>query len=308
MLDRYLLGSATRLSPEAPVPVVDIHTTLESPGGAGNVAVNALSLRAETVVIGTRGDDPEGEALLSAFDRHNHVHLSITEALGSTVCKTRVIAGQHHVVRLDTPAEKEILRPYDECRVVGSITAEIFQFCPELILVSDYDKGFWSEDTALALRDSTASLRMTQECLVAVDCKPKNVGLFFRAGGSADIFKPNEAEARALGVTFGEDDTVHGLNALFERLVGCQEILITRADQGVCLAGRDGSLEMIPATARTVYDVTGAGDTVLVVYGMLRRLGMHASLAAAFANRAAGEVIQHTGTAFVTPEFIRRGL
>jgi rfaE bifunctional protein kinase chain/domain len=286
MLDRYWFGEVERISPEAPVPVVRIARNEERPGGAANVARNAAALGAQVSLVSVVGDDEAGRALerLLVDDRvRTSFHRDPT--LPTTV-KLRVIGRQQQLLRIDfeTVPSHEIL---------ATKLADYERTLPEfdVVVLSDYGKG------GLAHIARMIELARSRRIPVLVDPKGED---YLRYRG-ATMLTPNRAEFRqVVGSWRSEAELATKAQALRGELE-LQALLITRSEEGMSLFTDAGALN-IPAQAREVYDVSGAGDTVIATLGVL--LGARADVASAvrIANRAAGIVVGKLGTAVVHPD------
>lgn len=290
MLDEFVWGDVTRISPEAPVPVVDIRRESVHLGGAANVLANlhALGLRAD--VVGVVGDDRAGERVRAELREAGAPHAAdslITDDERPTTVKTRIIAHSQLVVRADRE-RRAPLSPLMEERVVETLKNLIGE--ADALIVSDYDKGAVTPRVLAEVLPHARNLRKP----TLIDPKIRN----FDSYRPATLVTPNHHEA--LRLTNAEDDTDEGVaraaRAIRERL-GCDSVLITRGERGMMLLEGDGSPVYVPTAAREVFDVTGAGDTVIAT--LAASLSASASLieAASLANHAAGIVVGKVGTA-----------
>jgi|ERR1051326_907097 D-beta-D-heptose 7-phosphate kinase/D-beta-D-heptose 1-phosphate adenosyltransferase len=292
MLDEFIWGEVSRISPEAPVPVVDIKRESTHLGGAANVLANLLSLGANASVIGVVGDDFGGERIRSSVREKSALQtddLLIADKSRPTTIKTRIIAQNQMVVRADrehrTPVNREI-----EARILGAFKLAIEN--AHALIVSDYDKGVITP-RILAEVLPYAYPRMP----VLIDPKLRN----FDAYRPATLITPNHYEA--LRVTSLEEDSDIGLQTAAKTIrtrLGCDAVLVTRGDRGMILL--DGHREplFVEAAAREVYDVTGAGDTVIATLAAALAAGASMPEAAVLANHAAGIVVGKLGTATAT--------
>jgi rfaE bifunctional protein kinase chain/domain len=285
MLDRYWFGEVERISPEAPVPIVKIARNEERPGGAANVARNAAALGAQVTLISVVGDDEAGRALerLLAMERVR-TSLHRDPALPTTV-KLRVIGRQQQLLRIDfeTAPSHEIL---------ATKLADYEQALPEFdaVVLSDYGKG------GLAHIGRMIELAHARKIPVLVDPKGED----YRRYRGATLLTPNRGEFREVAGNWRTEGELAAKAQQMRGELALGALLITRAEEGMSLFTDDGALN-IPAEAREVYDVSGAGDTVIATLGTL--LGAHADLASAvrIANQAAGIVVGKLGTAVVHP-------
>ena len=294
MLDELLRGEATRISPEAPVPVVlmpdPTHREL-FPGGSGNVAANVAALGGAPVVFGAVGDDEAGrraKALLA--DRGIDAGNLVAEPGRVTPHKTRIVAHQHQLLRLD------VERPCPLSERSAKLLARRFaRRAPGLdaLIISDYLKG--SVTTELATEISASARR--RGIPVLVDPKPEHPEVCERA----TVATPNLHEAELMARTpLGDAEARQAGAPSLRATLGCAALLITRGGDGMTLVDSEGAVSEIPSLPRPVYDVTGAGDTVIAV--MALALAADASLpeAAGLANLAGGCVVLKFGTAVIT--------
>jgi rfaE bifunctional protein kinase chain/domain len=324
MLDRYLWGTASRLSPEAAVPVVDFVEQSECLGGAGNVAANLAALGARVEVFGVIGGeaaagDEAGSALrecLRAADIDGKGVLA--DAARITTVKTRIIARHQQVVRVDRE-RREPLRPETTGRLLRALVAALKRL--DALVLSDYDKGLITDD--FADRILTACHRLQ----VPVFVKPKTSRLYAYRGARAIVCNAKEAGffiTRSLADEKSLEEAGRALLAHF----GCGAVLITQGEKGMSLFEETTPRHLhIPATGfevtyarvgqpgvdraatgRQVFDVTGAGDTVLSVLALASAAGASLPDAAALANTAAGVVVGKLGTASVTPQELLHAL
>ena len=293
MLDRYIYGRAERISPEAPVPVVLVERESLNLGGAGNVIRNLRTLSAQVVAVGVVGEDSDG-ALLHKLLRREEVDTRgvLTDPARPTTVKTRVIAHHQHVVRIDRESTGRV----DE-NIISQMMDYISRRIDEAdaIIVSDYAKGVIGEGLMRELK-SLASARGRP---IIVDPKEPHFGYY----EGVSCVTPNRSEAeRASGVVIrGEEGVVRAGERLLE-IWRSDMVLITRGEEGMSLFRRGGNVTHIPAVARDVYDVTGAGDTVVGVFTLALASGAEPKEAAYIANAAAGVVVGKLGAATVTPQ------
>ena len=286
MLDRYWFGDVERISPEAPVPIVKIVRTDERPGGAANVARNAAALGARTTLLSVTGADEAGatlERLLAA----DHVETSFHRdpALPTTV-KMRVVARQQQLLRIDfeTPPSHEVLatKLADFDRLLSSA---------DLLLLSDYGKGGLAH-IATMIERARASGKP-----VLVDPK----GDDWERYRGATVITPNRGEFRQVVGRWRDAGEMTAKALALRAALGVTALLVTRSEEGMSLYTADGALD-IPAVAREVYDVSGAGDTVIAALGALLGAGADLPSAVRIANEAAGVVVGKLGTAVAAPD------
>jgi D-beta-D-heptose 7-phosphate kinase/D-beta-D-heptose 1-phosphate adenosyltransferase len=289
MLDEWVWGKVSRISPEAPVPVVAVDDHSFTLGGAGNVASNLRALGARVSFAGAIGDDAEGRRVLDLLDALEAERGAVI-ALGDrpTTRKTRIVAHNQQVVRADWESAAD-LSAADRSR----LATLVMRLAPEhdAVVLSDYAKGLLSPEVVAAARGSA---------VVTADPKPKNVGLF----AGVTCVAPNALEAaEAAGVPLGPGSLDLAGETLLERL-GCRYVVITRGEKGMALYGKDGERQRIPSVARAVYDVSGAGDTVIAVLTLALAAEAPIGLAMQLANFAAGAVVEKLGTATASPHEI----
>lgn len=294
MLDEFVWGDVTRISPEAPVPVVDIRRESVHLGGAANVLSNLTALGASACVIGVVGNDAAGDrlraALREASSLQSDEHLIVDESRPSTV-KTRIIAHSQLVVRADRELRTQVNGKTEE-RIIAALKDAIAN--ADALVVSDYDKGVVTP-RILAEVLPAAYKRIP----VLIDPKIRNLASY----RPATLVTPNHHEA--LRMTNTEEDSDSGLFRAAELLrekLNCDAVLITRGDRGMMLLEGNGEPVYVATTAREVYDVTGAGDTVIATLAAALASGSSMLEAADLANHAAGIVVGKVGTATATAE------
>jgi D-beta-D-heptose 7-phosphate kinase/D-beta-D-heptose 1-phosphate adenosyltransferase len=283
MIDEWIWGSVSRISPEAPVPVVAVTDHSFTLGGAGNVANNLVALGAQVEFVGTVGEDA------FASDVRRMLREEAVDDRGvftvhdrPTTRKTRIVAHNQQVVRADWE-DAAPLSPADRAQVVAYVR-ERAASCDAVIL-SDYAKGLLSHDIVAAARACP---------LVLADPKPQNLDMF----SGVTCVAPNEHEASAAsGIAIADDNSlVRAGKKLLERL-NCKYVVITRGEHGMSLFGAHGKRFDIPSVARKVFDVSGAGDTVIAVLSLALAGGAPIESAMQLANFAAGAVVEKLGTA-----------
>jgi D-beta-D-heptose 7-phosphate kinase/D-beta-D-heptose 1-phosphate adenosyltransferase len=299
MLDQFIWGRVTRISPEAPVPVVEWLRESSMPGGAANVARNLSALGVQVELFGVTGRDPAGEQLLGLLkaDRVDCRHW-LTQAGRTTTCKTRIIAHQQQVARVDRESPGD-LEPEAVEHLLGGIRRRLSG--ASAVIVGDYGKGVVTQGLLDELK------RHCRERGVWLSLDPKPVRHLDLRGLS--LITPNRKEAFELA---GLADARRGdgpladaalggaVNRLMESLAPAL-LLITLGDQGMLLCRRGQPPYHIPTVAREVFDVSGAGDTVIASFTLAIAAGGSPVEAAVFSNHAAGVVVGKIGTAIVTP-------
>ena len=296
MLDVYLTGSVSRISPEAPVPVVQVQDEHHALGGAANVAANVVGLGSRCDVVGFVGRDAGGTSIRSALANlaGDRVRALLVERVDRpTTTKTRVMARRQQVVRFDVEQDSDL--PDDCADELCNRLAETIERSHALVL-EDYNKG------VLSPRVIRAALDLARAKGVPVIVDPKFRHVFEYRG--VTVFKPNSSElASAIGTPVRADDD-EWLEDARERL-GCEHLLVTLGEEGMALRSDDGSTVRIPAVAREVYDVSGAGDTVTACIAVALAAGATVREAAILANFAAGIEVGKPGVATVTPDELR---
>ena len=288
MLDRYVYGEMERISPEAPVPVLRLTRTREMAGGVGNVASNILSLGGRAVVVGLVGCDPAGAGLRRILEAQGGVLDALVESgARPTICKTRYIASHQQVVRADEES-RLALQPNEAEALKAAIDRHIGE--AQVLLLSDYGKGVCSEDLVAHAIAGAHRRRIP----VFVDPKSND---FSRYRG-ADCITPNARElAAAAGLPIDDEAQVEAAARKVMRQAEAGAILATRSDKGMMLVERDGVALSVPARAREVFDVSGAGDTVIAAMALAHGAGQTLAQAMRIANAAAGVVVGKLGTA-----------
>lgn len=287
MLDRFVYGDVRRISPEAPVPVVRLTETRSMLGGVGNVARNIASLGGKATLIGLIGEDAAGRELRTLLAADPMILDACESAARPTSCKTRVIATHQHVVRLD----EEEAGPIDP-GIERAVIATIDRHGPEAqaIVLSDYAKGLLTR----AVVERAIALGTARGIPVLVDPKRNDVSHY----RGADIITPNLAELRAAtgSPASSEAEIIDAARHMLNE-AQAQAVLVTRSERGMTLVTADGAVHSTPAVAREVFDVSGAGDTVIAVLALAAATGQPLAQAMRMANAAAGVVVGKLGTA-----------
>jgi len=288
MLDRFFYGQIDRISPEAPVPVVRMKENRAMLGGVGNVARNIASLGGEAVLIGLVGEDLAGREIAALIEETGGiVDANIRTRSRPTISKTRIIASQQHVVRLDEETADSI--GAGETALVCERVSNLLPGCHALI-ISDYAKGLLCAEVVQHAIAEARALGMP----VLVD--PKRDDFAFYAG--ATVMTPNLKELKAAArCPLETDEQVAKAAQRLMAEAGVESILVTRSEKGMLLAEADGSIHAVPANAKEVFDVSGAGDTVIAVVALSLAAGQAPPRAMRIANSAAGVVVSKLGTA-----------
>ena len=292
MLDRYWSGQASRISPEAPVPVVKVKTVEERIGGAGNVALNIAKLGGKVILLGVVGDDAESKILKQLLEAEGVVCDFVVEKSLRSICKLRVMAQHQQLIRLDfedTPIK------FDR----DALKTALIRHLPEnnVVVFSDYGKG--------TLADVSMYIIAAKQAGVKVLVDPK--GVDYQRYAQADLITPNLAELQAVvGTCENEEDLIEKGRAL---LVQYQipTLLLTRGEAGMTLIQND-QVQSLPAQAKDVFDVTGAGDTVIAVMALGVSLGMPLCESMYLANLSGGIVVGKLGTSTVSMQELMRAM
>jgi D-glycero-beta-D-manno-heptose-7-phosphate kinase len=291
MLDEFLWGRVSRISPEAPVPVVQVERESYHVGGAGNVAANVRGLGGAAVLVGVVGDDAAGARVREAVAASGARPRLVADAGRPTTVKTRIVAHHQQVVRADREDGRDVAG-----RARAALLAALREELPRCgaLVVSDYQKGVV---TAGLLREALPLARR-RRVPVLVDPKLRHFALYRRV----TLVTPNQLEAeQATGVKFADDRAVDRAGRSILRRLGCRAALVTRGEHGMSLYERGCDPLHVATAAREVFDVTGAGDTVIATMALAVAAGATLSEAAVLANAAAGVVVGKVGTAQASP-------
>lgn len=289
MLDLYITGSVERVSPEAPIPVLRQQSVREVPGGAANVAANIVSLGGIAHLVACAGGDDSQRRLERMLRDVGVTYDFIEDFSRPTTVKTRFVAGQHQLLRLDLEETVDL-----KCNVEDGVLARVERVLHEngTLILSDYSKGLLTD----RILSRSIALAQSRNAKVLVDPKRKD----FRWYKGAHYIKPNRNELSvATGLPTSTDDQVAEAARVAVQQTSAS-LLVTRAEHGMSLAGMGGEIVHLPTHAREVFDVSGAGDTVMAAFA----LGVHSNWeekeAMAFANIAAGLSVSRSGTAIVS--------
>jgi rfaE bifunctional protein kinase chain/domain len=299
MLDRFVWGAVSRISPEAPVPVVEIRTETSCLGGAANVAVNIHSLGGVPLAFGIIGQDHEGVQVLAKFrELGAPVGGVIADRGRVTTVKTRILAHHQQVCRTDRE-DQTPLSPSLQKSLAGRFTRALAR--ADAVVISDYGKGLVSP----SLLRRILPLASAASKIVCVDPKKKSLAAY----RPATVITPNTQEAeQASGISIRTTrDLVRAGRKILNRS-GIDHLLITRGEHGMTLFEGPGRVAHIPTLAQEVFDVTGAGDTVISTLALGLSAGLSLLEAAMLSNIAAGIVVGKLGTASVTPDELIAGI
>ena len=290
MLDRYLNGSVHRISPEAPVPVVLFKDENDTIGGAANVAANVVSLGGECQLFGIVGNDEWGELMLKRCESRG-IQAKLFTGNQPTITKTRVMASGQQIVRVDRE-ERIQLSAESESQLIAELTASVAG--RGAVIISDYGKGTISEKLLSALKEACSVAGVP----LLIDPK----GTDWRKYSGATLLSPNFKELKeASGTSIGNTDAeVAEVGASIKTQFNVENLLVTRSSKGMTLIGE--TVQHWKATAREVFDVSGAGDTVIATIGAALASGTELPKAIGLANEAAGQVIARSGTATISRE------
>ena len=286
MLDRYVTGAVERISPEAPVPIVHVSRSEERPGGAANVARNAASLGADVTLLSVVGDDEPGRTLRTLLQGYRVKPSFQIDSKYPTIVKLRVISRQQQLLRIDfeTPPGEAVL-----AAKLAEYEACIDQV--DVIILSDYGKG--------GLTDVAQMIALARAHEKPVLADPK--GEDFAKYRGATLLTPNRAEFRQVAGSWKSDEQFAAKAEAMRRDLDLTGLLVTRSEEGMSLFLEDGA-HHIPTVAQEVFDVSGAGDTVIATVGAMLGSGADLERAVRTANRAAGIVVGKFGTAVVHPD------
>lgn len=297
MLDRYWWGNVSRISPEAPVPVVNLEKISATPGGAANVAANVAGLGAKPFLIGVVGDDEEANLISEALTQHNiSADFLLKSTERRTTVKTRIIAHNQQIVRVDRETKTD-LNIHEENKVRDLIERLISQ--TEIIVISDYGKG-------MATKNILSRLITTCEKhgkYVFVDPKGKSYAKYH----GATMLTPNRFEiAEVCNLEKYNQSAIEIAGSGLISELGLKYLLVTQGEEGMTLFEKEKKVVHLPVESRNVYDVTGAGDTVIACLAVAVGGGADFTDAARFANRAAGLVVGRVGTTAISLEMLNQ--
>ena len=296
MLDRYFWGNVSRISPEAPVPIVNVNKTSSVLGGAANVAANIKSLGATPYLVGVCGEDKDAENLENLLDQNQISCKLFRFETRQTTVKTRIIAHHQHVARIDQETNRYISE--SESEMIYEQISDLID-STSIVVISDYAKGFLTDDLLMRL---ITSCKLKNK-IVLVDPKGKN----FKKYKGATILTPNRKEsAEASGFDENEPDLIKNAGEKILSEADLEALLITQGEKGMTLLQKNGESFYLEALTREVFDVTGAGDTVIATFAVAVGAGASFVEAAKIANIAAGLVVREVGTTSVSLEKLRQ--
>jgi len=296
MIDSYVWGKVERISPEAPVPIIQVKRKEKRLGGAANVAKNIQSLGATPILCSVIGNDLEGDYFI---DLLNHRNINGEAIIRSdhriTTVKERFLSGSQHILRVD---QEELfkLKQKEEELLIEKISSLINSV--QVVIFEDYDKGVLNRK----IIETTIQLARKHQVPTIVDPKKKNFISYF----GASLFKPNLKEIReGMKIDFDEED-MDSLKKVVSKLrqkLDLQYVLVTLSEKGVLISGKDSDIH-IPAHIRSVSDVSGAGDTVVSIAGLCLGLNLPPKFTAALSNLGGGLVCEHLGVVSVNKEML----
>jgi rfaE bifunctional protein kinase chain/domain len=294
MVDAYYIGGVERISPEAPVPVVQVEKYESRLGGAGNVALNLHALGAQPVLCSVIGNDPEGKVLRQLMQDQGMTESGlIASDERKTTTKTRVIGNRHQIVRIDHEFTDDLAK-MESFLLLEAVKRELEQ--ADVLILEDYNKG------VLHAGNIPQIIQLAREAGVPVIVDPKKRN--FLAYKGVTLFKPNLKEIRE-GLNITEElnvpDRVLDAIARLQAELQNEITMVTMSERGVLIQGR-GQEYLIPAHVRQIADVSGAGDTVVSVAALCLALGVELKLLAALSNLAGGIVCEYTGVVPIDPE------
>lgn len=304
MLDHYLLGEVGRISPEAPVPVVKVARERHLAGGAGNVARNIAALGARPLLVSATGDDDAGRMLGTLLERDGVESLLVRDRSRPTTIKTRIIAQNQQVVRVDRESDAPLA---DKARqgLMAALPGLVAK--ADVVIVSDYAKGVVGPDLMAALRSAVAA--GDSRPMILVDPKPANVACY----AGVDLLTPNLKEtlemagSAAVSRESGPRRVLRAGLALF-RTVRCRHLCVTLGPDGIALFRTPSDVAHIPTAARRVYDVTGAGDSVMAALACGLAAGLDLLDACMLSNYCAGIAVSQVGAAAVSRDELAAAL
>ncbi|WP_184541680.1 D-glycero-beta-D-manno-heptose-7-phosphate kinase [Mucilaginibacter sp. FT3.2] len=299
MIDHYIIGGATRLSPEAPVPIVNVKKETYTLGGAGNVVQNLVALGANVTVAGVIGDDDAAARVINILSSEGvETHTIIKDSSRPTTVKTRILAGSHQLARVDREVTDAVSMAIED-ELIGKLGQYIEQ--ADMVLLSDYNKGLFSPS-------------LTQRVIIEATKHGKKVvidpkGLNYEKYKGAFIIKPNRKELAeaAKAEKINSVETLQEASKVIFEQTGTEYIVVTLSEEGMVIL-TELTHKLLPVKATEVFDVTGAGDTVLATMAYFIAAGLTVEEACELANHAAAIVIRHVGSATTTIDEIVRDM
>jgi len=303
IMDEFIWGDVSRISPEAPVPILDVERETRLLGGAANVVRNMGALGADAILCGVVGDDTMGEEIVWDLNRMGLRSDGVTIEKGRpTSIKTRVVARNQQIVRYDRESTAAI-----RAESVQKILDFAMATFPDIdaVVISDYGKGLISEPLMKGLKSIKRNQSINPHMIVTVDPKTGN----FEHYTGVDVITPNHHEAgQFCGFKIVDDQTLKKAGRKMLDTLNCRSVLITQGKDGMTLFEREGEITHIPTVAKKVFDVTGAGDTVISAISLGLAVGMNLKAAAYVANIAAGIVVGEVGTSAATADAVKTAI
>ncbi|MEF3254174.1 MAG: D-glycero-beta-D-manno-heptose-7-phosphate kinase [Deferribacterales bacterium] len=296
MLDIFVYGDVSRISPEAPVPVVNVKHEKKIPGGAANVALNLSELGIKTSLIGLIGNDEDGKFLENYLNNHDISTFLLTDGRPTTL-KTRIIANNQQVVRIDREVAHHLTDKKID-KVIEFVKKHIDDF--DGIIISDYNKGVITKKLVKRLSD----LCFENNKIITVDPKPEN---FFYYKGVTTLTPNNKEASAATGINIKDENSLLKCGKYILNKLKSKSLVITRGPKGMTIF-EENNTETLPALAKEVYDVTGAGDTVISILTAGLSAGISLRESAIISNIAAGIVVGKIGTATVSYDELKEGI
>ena len=303
IMDEFIWGDVSRISPEAPVPVLDVERETRLLGGAANVVRNMGALGADAVLCGVVGDDAMGQEIVSELTRMGLRSDGLAVEKGRpTSIKTRVVARNQQIVRYDRESRAEVRT--ESVRGMLDFAAATF---PDIdaVVISDYGKGLISGPLMKGLWSLVGTKSINPEMIVTVDPKTGNFENYI----GVDVITPNHHEAgQFCGFKIVDEKTLESAGRKMLDVLKCRSVLITQGKDGMTLFEREGEITHIPTVAKKVFDVTGAGDTVISAISLGLAVGMDLKAAAHVANVAAGIVVGEVGTSAAKADAVKTAI
>ncbi|MBU1087234.1 MAG: D-glycero-beta-D-manno-heptose-7-phosphate kinase [Candidatus Omnitrophica bacterium] len=292
ILDKFIWGDVSRISPEAPVPVVHVSKESSMPGGAANVSCSINALEGKTSIVGVIGNDGDGRTIKKQLKRFADITGLIIDDQRYTILKTRIVARHQQLVRVDREQIGELSK-----KVLSKILSYVHKHASlfDAIIIEDYGKGVISPN----LIKEVVSIAHKKNIIVTVD--PKEDHFLYYKG--VTCLTPNQSEAeKAIGIKIIDEKSLFAAGKKFLRKLDCSSVLITRGEHGMCLFEKGKKPFQIPTRAQEVFDVSGAGDTVIAAFTLALASGANMQEAAHISNYAAGVVVGKVGVGTCTQE------
>lgn len=298
MLDKFIWGKITRVSPESPVPIIDVEKESEHLGGAANVAMNIKSLSSDILLFGIIGNDESGTHFKKILEKNKISTYGIVRDNRPTTVKTRIIAHNQHITRIDKEVKKKISEK-TENKIFSLIKKKIDEI--DAIILEDYNKGVLTENLISKIID----ISLKKNKIVTVDPKLEN----FFSYKNVFLFKPNTKEIEnSLKIPVHTDSEIEIAGKKLLEKLNAKHILITRSENGMSLISRDGNIFHIPTIAKKIADVSGAGDTVIATLTLSLACGLSTLESAMLSNIAAGSVCEEIGVVPITKEKLQNSI